>query len=315
MMGMLSDEKTRVGLRLTLSVAAAAMVQGALFLLAIHSARSIRTGSDDPDTISVGDVFLDSPFKRNPEEPEAPPAEPVPFASAYVVQNNLPTDLFTTFQPDEKKLNALMDMEEGGTELRPEGKRSGGGGGDDADALIEGRVRTDDRVWARMKWKPDPNATQSVAGDESGRGESVPGTLQKAGAGSGLGNGKSSGALGSQGTGTGSGAGVNGSNIGNGLGTAPPLSVTQRPAVISMSRGAYPTSARAARHEGTVLLSVEVLPTGEVGTVDVRTSSGYDDLDQAAKSAAKDWRFTGALQDGKPIRFWYAIPYRFELTN
>ena len=274
----------------------------------------VQSESDEIDLAAPVEVQLAAP--RNPaEECETPLTEPVPFASAFAIQNNLPTDIFSKIQPDEKKINGLLDAEDGGSQLRPEGIRSGGGGGDGADSLVMGHVATEDRVWARMKWKSDHNAKEVAAGDDNGRGMTVPGVLKNPGGGSGLGNGTGSGALGSQGSGTGSGAGVNGSGIGTGLGTAPPLAESRKPGVISMTRGIYPPSARAAHHEGTVTLSVEVLPAGAVGKVEVKTSSGYGELDQAAVDAARDWRFTGALKDGKPVSFWYAIPYRFTLTE
>ena len=273
-----------------------------------------RLHSDEHESNAV-EISLASPHRNLPDESDAPLKEPEPFATPLVIQNNLPTELFAELQPDETKPNGLLDIEDGGSALKPDAKRSGGGGGDGADAIASGHVATDDRIWARLKWKPDPNAKEKAAGNESGRGTTVPGVLKTPGAGDGLGNGKDSGALASQGSGTGSGAGTNGSNTGQGLGKAPPLGVSRKPGVLSMNRGSYPAEARAAHHEGTVVLSVEVRPGGDVGKVEVRTSSGYSELDQSAVSAARGWVFTGALQDGKPVAFWYSIPYRFMLTE
>lgn len=272
-----------------------------------------RLHSDSCESNAV-EITL-APHRTLPDECDAPLKEPEPFASPHVIQNNLPTDLFAELQPDETKPNGLLDLGDGGIASRPDEKRSGGGGGDGSDSIAFGHVATDDRVWARLKWKPDPNSKEKAAGDESGHGASIPGVLKVPGGGSGLGNGKDSGALASQGTGTGSGAGANGSNNGQGLGKAPPIGVSRKPGVVSMNRGSYPAEARAAHHEGTVVLSVEVRPGGDVGKVEVRTSSGYSELDQAAVSAARGWLFTSALQDGKPVAFWYSIPYRFMLTE
>jgi TonB family protein len=307
------SDKTSIW-RQPLAAIAASLAINAAVIFTLTFAVS-RLQSDDVDLSVPVEIFLTTSERQLLDENEKPLHEPEPFAGAYVVQNNLPENLFSELQPDAKKPNGLLDTEDGGTSFKPEKIRSGGGGGSGADAIALGHVASDDRVWARMKWKPDPNAKVAVAGGEEGRGLTVPGTLKSAGAGVGLGNGTGSGALGSQGNGSGSGAGTNGVGSGTGLGTAAPPPVSRKPGVISMTRGAYPAEARAARHEGTVTLSVEVLPSGDVGKVAVQVSSGYDELDRAAIAAAKEWRFTGALKDGKPVSFWYAIPYRFVLTE
>jgi TonB family protein len=56
----------------------------------------------------------------------------------------------------------------------------------------------------------------------------------------------------------------------------------------------YPPDALRRRIEGTVLLKVEVRPSGETGTVDVARSSGHRSLDDAAVEAVRRWRFRPA---------------------
>jgi TonB family protein len=56
----------------------------------------------------------------------------------------------------------------------------------------------------------------------------------------------------------------------------------------------YPPEALRKRIEGTVLLKVEVRPSGEAGTVDVARSSGHRSLDDAAVEAVRRWRFRPA---------------------
>jgi TonB family protein len=56
----------------------------------------------------------------------------------------------------------------------------------------------------------------------------------------------------------------------------------------------YPPDALRKRIEGTVLLKVEVRPTGETGAVDVARSSGHRSLDDAAVEAVRKWRFRPA---------------------
>ncbi len=302
-----SDPNAR---RVACSVAASIALQ--LACVAALTLAVVFRGSDAELVVPL-DLTLSAPHSGESDE-YAMFLQP-PEAKPFVVENPIPVELFESIQPEFKTLNARADTEEGGTQLRPEGIRSGGGGGDGADSRTFGHVATDDKAWARLKWKSDPISNQRVAGDETGRGKSVPGVLKKPGAGEGLGNGSGSGALASAGSGTGAGTGVNGSSTGRGLGKAQPAGVTRRPDVLSMNRGVYPSEARAARHEGKVWVNVEVLENGAVGRVEVRTTSGYAELDQAALTAAKDWKFTGALKDGKPVSFWFAIPFNFMLVE
>src|ERR1043165_359402 len=72
-----------------------------------------------------------------------------------VVENRLPTDLFDKIQPDEQKLNGLLDIEDGGTALRPDGPKSGGGGGDGVAALELGHAQSGEHAWAGLGAQPD----------------------------------------------------------------------------------------------------------------------------------------------------------------
>jgi TonB family protein len=56
----------------------------------------------------------------------------------------------------------------------------------------------------------------------------------------------------------------------------------------------YPAEALRRRIEGTVLLSVEVRPSGDTGAVAVARSSGHRSLDDAAVQAVRKWRFRPA---------------------
>lgn len=77
--------------------------------------------------------------------------------------------------------------------------------------------------------------------------------------------------------------------------------------------GPYPTSARREKHEGTVVVRVEVLTDGHVGRVELARSSGFDDLDQAAVKAARDWRFEPATDGSRAIVSWTDVRYRYVL--
>ncbi|HLX65131.1 MAG TPA: energy transducer TonB [Planctomycetota bacterium] len=289
--------------------AALAVNLGALLSLRLAHGRFFF--DDSPDLVPV-EIALSTPIPHLDNALNF--QRPQPLETPFVLENKVPPELFDQFQPNVAKPNGLLDLDDGGTALATDPKRNGGGGGDAAQSPEFGHIETGDHVWARMKWKPDAGAEIVAAGDESGTGASIPGTLKAPGAGIGLGNGEGSGALASQGGGRGSGAGLGGSNSGTGLGTAPPLGLTRRPMLLSKVDPIYPESARLARHSGSVMLNVEVLPSGNVGEVTVQSSSGFSELDQAAVTAAKQYRFAGALKDGQPISFWFQRPFRFTVT-
>jgi protein TonB len=77
----------------------------------------------------------------------------------------------------------------------------------------------------------------------------------------------------------------------------------------------YPQSARMRGDEGTVLLDVEVLPSGRCGALRVLSSSGYPILDEAAAAAIRQWRFRPARRLGQPVSVWVEIPVTFRLID
>lgn len=74
---------------------------------------------------------------------------------------------------------------------------------------------------------------------------------------------------------------------------------------------AYPELARDARVEGTVLAKLLVGKDGRV--LDVRIENSIPLLDGAAVEAARQWVFTPALANGRPVLVWVAVPFRFRL--
>ena len=282
--------------------------------LALAAARDTASMICADSSMAPLELYPAAPFEPPLDEFDAPPLNE-PRALEFSSRNMLPPELFETLQPDFKALNGFSDVADGGTDQHPGSVHSGGGGGDDAVALEFGHAFSDEKVWGRLKLKKSPQVEAGLAGVENGVRESIPGRLKNPGAGSGKGNGRGSGALASQGSGSGAGTGLNGSGSGNGLGTHAPLGATTRPQVVSMERGNYPPEARNARHEGTAVVTVQVLPSGAVGRVELRASSGYAELDQAALNAARAWQFTGALKNGQPVDFWYAIPFNFGLIE
>ena len=77
---------------------------------------------------------------------------------------------------------------------------------------------------------------------------------------------------------------------------------------------AYPPKALMAREQGTVWLRLQVLETGAVGEVQIKTSSGSRHLDAAAKTAVKRWKFAPARRSGQAVESWVNVPIRFNLN-
>ena len=75
----------------------------------------------------------------------------------------------------------------------------------------------------------------------------------------------------------------------------------------------YPRLARRRGHEGEALLGVTVLADGAPAAVELRTSSGYALLDEAALDAVRRWRFLPARVAGRPVQAVVNVPVVFRL--
>ena len=76
---------------------------------------------------------------------------------------------------------------------------------------------------------------------------------------------------------------------------------------------AYPRSAALRGEEGTVYLSTLIAPDGHATSVQIERSSGYPDLDRAARNAIAGWHFRPAIQDGQPVESEMREAYHFTL--
>jgi TonB family protein len=76
----------------------------------------------------------------------------------------------------------------------------------------------------------------------------------------------------------------------------------------------YPIQAMQDHFEGTVLLEAIVDETGNVIAVRV-AKSARPDVDAEALGAARDWQFTPAMLDGRPVRILVQIQLDFRLHN
>ncbi len=99
--------------------------------------------------------------------------------------------------------------------------------------------------------------------------------------------------------------------------TAPTKTEVSIPASYSASnlKPTYPNMSKRLGEQGTVVLRVLVKADGTAGEVEVKSSSSYPRLDQAAVEAVKTWRFNSAKIDGKAIDEWYQVPIPFKLQS
>lgn len=76
----------------------------------------------------------------------------------------------------------------------------------------------------------------------------------------------------------------------------------------------YADAARAAKFQGTVVLSVMITPQGEVNGIYVLKGAPFGLTDQAIK-AAKNWRLQPGQKDGKPVPVRTSVEFGFRLSN
>ena len=158
---------------------------------------------------------------------------------------------------------------------------------------------------------PNPNAASPTGAETipaGGQGEYGKGT----GGGVGGGSGSGGGGTGGSGGGTGGGHGTgHGTGIGPGTGTG--SGTTRGPRIVEGDKPEYPANARSKGWEGTVRLQILVSVEGQVEDVRIVGSSGYAELDEAARRAIQEWRFRPALQNGSPVAAWATLPIVFDL--
>jgi TonB family protein len=90
----------------------------------------------------------------------------------------------------------------------------------------------------------------------------------------------------------------------------PPL--LEAPALVDFVQAPYPAEAEAQRIEGTVILLIEIDETGAVTGVEVLEGAGHG-FDEAAVEAARQFRFSPAVDETGPVPVAIEFAYGFEL--
>lgn len=77
----------------------------------------------------------------------------------------------------------------------------------------------------------------------------------------------------------------------------------------------YPSASRRLGEQGKVLLRVYVSADGRAEKVEVKTSSGFQRLDQSAEDAVSRWRFVPAKRGDQAVAAWVQVPITFQLDS
>ena len=77
----------------------------------------------------------------------------------------------------------------------------------------------------------------------------------------------------------------------------------------------YPGLSISRNEQGTVRLSVLVGADGRPKDVKIKTSSGFERLDRAAREAVLGWTFVPGKRAGVPEEMWYDLPMPFKLME
>ena len=106
---------------------------------------------------------------------------------------------------------------------------------------------------------------------------------------------------------------------------APPVAAPAGPPVVTEAsfdadylhnpKPTYPWLARRRGDEGKVMLRVRVSTQGNALAVEVKESSGFAVLDEAARDAVLRWRFVPARRGGEAMESWVGVPIVFKLDR
>jgi protein TonB len=75
----------------------------------------------------------------------------------------------------------------------------------------------------------------------------------------------------------------------------------------------YPPLSKRLNEQGRVVIRARIEADGTASQAEVRTSSGYERLDQAALQTVKRWRYVPGKRAGVSEAMWFNIPIQFVL--
>ena len=84
-------------------------------------------------------------------------------------------------------------------------------------------------------------------------------------------------------------------------------------AYLNNPKPAYPALSRRLGEQGKVVVRVLIGVDGRAQQAEIRSSSGYDRLDQAALATVRSWRYVPGTRNGVPEAMWFNVPINFVL--
>ena len=76
----------------------------------------------------------------------------------------------------------------------------------------------------------------------------------------------------------------------------------------------YPAASKRMGETGKVMVRAYIDENGAVQDIQLKTSSGYDRLDQAALDTVRRWRFKPGTSNGVARPMWVNVPINFVLN-
>jgi len=76
---------------------------------------------------------------------------------------------------------------------------------------------------------------------------------------------------------------------------------------------AYPAISKRLGEQGKVVVRVLIGADGTAQKAEIRQSSGYERLDQAALNTVLAWRYVPGKRGGVPEAMWFNVPINFVL--
>lgn len=104
----------------------------------------------------------------------------------------------------------------------------------------------------------------------------------------------------------------------------PSAAATPAPAIVLPSTDAdylnnpkppYPGMSKRLREQGKVVIRALIGADGTAQQAEIKQSSGFERLDQAALTTVKQWRYVPGKRGGVAEAMWFNVPITFELTN
>nr|WP_298420835.1 energy transducer TonB [Hylemonella sp.] len=84
-------------------------------------------------------------------------------------------------------------------------------------------------------------------------------------------------------------------------------------AYLNNPKPSYPALSRRLGEQGKVVVRVLIGVDGTAQQAEIRTSSGYERLDQAALATVRSWRYVPGKRNGTVEAMWFNVPINFVL--